>query len=57
MSGAWIAFWVAVLAPASLYLAKRLIDYLWPPGRHWPLMDRWSLPNEEGEDEGSSGEV
>lgn len=57
MSAIWAAVWIGIGAPSTLYLAKRLIDYLWPPGRHWPLMDRWSLPNEEGEDAGSSGEV
>jgi hypothetical protein len=50
MSGAWIAFWVAVLAPASLYLAKRLIDYVLPPDQHWPWLDRISEPNKSKED-------
>ena len=49
MSGAWIAFWAAVLAPASLYLAKRVIDYILPPGQHWPWLDRFSHPNKTEE--------
>ena len=50
MSGAWIAFWAAVLAPASLYLAKRVIDYVLPPDQHWPFLDRFSRPNKSKED-------
>lgn len=50
MSGTRIAFWAAVLAPASLYLAKRLIDYVLPPDQHWPFLDRFSRPNKSEED-------
>lgn len=46
MSAAWVAFWIGVGAPSALYVTKRLVDYLWPPGRHWPLFDRFSKPND-----------
>lgn len=51
MSGAWLAFWIGIGAPTSLYLSKRILDYLLPPGRHWPLFDRFSQPNEQEEED------
>lgn len=47
MSGAWVAFWIGIGAPTTLYLTKRLLDYVLPPGRHWPWLDRFSTPNKE----------
>lgn len=51
MSAAWIAFWTMVLAPSALYITKRVVDYLLPMERHWPLLDRFSRPNKEDTDE------
>lgn len=55
MSAAWLAFWAMVLAPSTLYLTKRVIDYTLPPGQHWPWLDRFSEPNKSDDDDSSTG--
>lgn len=50
MSAIWAAVWIGILAPASLYLSKRVVDYVLPPDHHWPCLDRFSRPNHEEED-------
>ena len=47
MSAVWVAVWVGLGAPALLVVTKRLVDYVLPPDRHWPLLDRFSRPNED----------
>ena len=45
MTAAWIAFWAMVIAPSTLYLCKRLIDIVLPPGTHVNWLDPWLKPN------------
>lgn len=35
----------AALVGLAVYIALRLVDYILPPGRHWPFMDRFSRPD------------
>ena len=47
MTSVWVAVWVGIVAPTALYVGKRIVDYLLPPGRHWPLLDPLSQDNDK----------
>lgn len=51
MNSVTIAVLVGASATIGTYLAKRIIDYILPPDRHWPGLDRWTRKNEEDPDE------
>ena len=49
MSSASIAVLVGAAVTIGTYLAKRIIDYVLPPDRHWPGLDRWTVKDKDEE--------
>lgn len=45
MSGEWLALAISILVPLSM----RLIDYFLPQGRHFHVLDRWTVDNGESD--------
>lgn len=51
MTAVWIAVWIGVGAPAALYVTKRLVDAVLPPDRHFPWLDRFTVPNKPSKED------
>ena len=47
----WWYVGVALAVPTGLEIAKRLVDYLLPPGRHLPAIDRFTRRDDADEDD------
>ena len=42
---------LALIAPVATVVVLRLLDYLLPSGRRFKILDRFTVPNEEGEED------
>jgi hypothetical protein len=42
---------LALIAPVATVVVLRLLDYILPSGRRFKILDRFTTPNEEDDDE------